>query len=146
MTFVFSDIAFSILFSSIFIVSGLISTNTILAPLNTKALAVDTKVKEGIITSSPSLISQINAAISNPAVQDGVKKIFWESNSFSINLHACLENSPFPEIFPVSIDFFMYSISFPKKHGLLKGIICIYLLLIFLIFQHFVWLLSFCFF
>src|SRR6056297_797045 len=143
MTFVFSDIAFSILFSSIFIVSGLISTNTILAPLNTKALAVDTKVKEGIITSSPSLISQINAAISNPAVQDGVKKIFLESNSFSIKSHTCLENCPFPEIFPVFRDFLMYSISFLKKHALLKGIICIYLLLILSVSQYFLCLSSF---
>ena len=36
----FSVIASSIRFSSIFIVSGLISTNTIVAPLNTKAFAV----------------------------------------------------------------------------------------------------------
>ena len=39
--------------SSIFIVSGRISTNTIFAPRSTKASAVDTKVYEGIITSSP---------------------------------------------------------------------------------------------
>ena len=44
----------SILVSSIFGWYGLLSANTILAPLNTKALAVETNVKEGTIFISPS--------------------------------------------------------------------------------------------
>ena len=50
---VFFVIAASMSVSSIFIVSGRISTNFTLAPRNTKASAVDTKVYDGMITSSP---------------------------------------------------------------------------------------------
>ncbi len=56
--------------SLIFKVSGLISTKTGTAPLSTKALAVETNVKEGKITSSPTLISERMAAISRAVVQE----------------------------------------------------------------------------
>ena len=56
--------AFSRRDSSMFMVSGRISTNTILAPRNTNALAVDTKVYDGMITSSPGCMSANKAAIS----------------------------------------------------------------------------------
>ena len=46
-------------------VSGRISTNTIRAPLCTKASAVETNVYDGMMTSSPGWISLRNAAISN---------------------------------------------------------------------------------
>ena len=49
--FVFGEIAFIIWVGSILNVIGSISTKIGFAPLNTKELAVDTKVNEGIITS-----------------------------------------------------------------------------------------------
>ena len=51
-----------------------ISANLIVAPLKAKALAVDTKVYDGSIISSPGCIS-INAHISNAAVQECVKSM-----------------------------------------------------------------------
>ena len=64
----------SIAFGSILSVSGSISTNTGTAPRRTTALAVDTKVKDGMITSSPGFRSHRMAAISNAAV------LGWELN------------------------------------------------------------------
>ena len=51
-----------------------ISANLIVAPLNAKAFAVETKVYDGKITSSPGCISNINAHISNAAVQECVRE------------------------------------------------------------------------
>ena len=55
-------------------VSGRMSTNTTVAPLSTKASAVDTKVNDGKITSSPGIISHKIAAISVAWVQLVVKR------------------------------------------------------------------------
>ncbi len=53
-------------------VSGRMSTNTGMAPLSANAFAVETKVKDGMITSSPGFRSHRSAAISSAAVHDGV--------------------------------------------------------------------------
>jgi hypothetical protein len=50
------------------------STNTGTPPRKTKALAVETNVKLGIMTSSPGAISSSNAVISSAAVQEGVSR------------------------------------------------------------------------
>jgi hypothetical protein len=50
--------------------------NTIVAPLKTKALAVETNVKEGMMTSSPGLIPERIADISNASVQEVVRRHF----------------------------------------------------------------------
>ena len=55
-----------------FKVSFQTSKNTGIAPRKTNAFAVETKVKEGMITSSPSLISARIAAISKAAVHECV--------------------------------------------------------------------------
>jgi hypothetical protein len=56
-----------------FIVSGRQSINTGTPFLINTEVAVEVKVNEGIITSSPGLRSIINIAISNAEVQEGVK-------------------------------------------------------------------------
>ena len=48
------------------------SAKTIRAPRNAKAFAVDTKVKEGTMTSSPGWMSSSRAHISSACVQDVV--------------------------------------------------------------------------
>ena len=54
--------------------SGLMSTKTGTAPRSTAALAVDTKVKDGMMTSSPGARSNSIAAISMAAVQECVSR------------------------------------------------------------------------
>src|SRR5258708_6272278 len=53
-------------------VSRLISTKTGVAPRNTTAFAVDTKVNDGMMTSSPGARLHRSAAISSADVQDWV--------------------------------------------------------------------------
>ena len=59
-----------------FIVLGSTSTKIIFAPRRAKALAVLTKVYDGIITSSPGCKSINKADISKAAVHEGTKKGF----------------------------------------------------------------------
>src|SRR5260370_41241069 len=54
-------------------VSRLISKKTGVAPRNTTAFAVDTKVNDGMMTSSPGARLHRSAAISSADVQDWVK-------------------------------------------------------------------------
>lgn len=56
-----------------FMSRGVMSAKTILAPLKANALAVEAKVYEGMITSSPGEISQSTAAISSALVHECVK-------------------------------------------------------------------------
>ena len=88
-----------------FIVFGSISTKTTVAPLNTNASAVETNVYDGIITSSPSLISHKRAAISVACVHDVVRSalaVFVFSSSHALHF---LVNSPSPQIFLFSTAF-----------------------------------------
>ena len=78
--FVFFVIAASISSSFMFKVSSRTSTNTGVAPRKTKAFAEDTKVKDGMITSSPSLISARIAAISSDAVHELVSNALGHKN------------------------------------------------------------------
>ena len=59
-----------------FRVSGRTSTKTGRAPRRTNAFAVDTNVKDGMITSSPGSKSSKSALISSACVQDVVKSAF----------------------------------------------------------------------
>ena len=79
-----------------FSVSGRMSTNTGLAPKRTNALAVETKVNEGTITSSPGPRSQSMAAISRAAVQEGVSRTLWMPNRSSSSREHCLVKWPSP--------------------------------------------------
>ena len=63
--------------------SGRMSTNTGLAPRSTNALAVETNVSDGMITSSPGPMSSSIAAISSAAVHDGVNRALAQPNSRS---------------------------------------------------------------
>ena len=99
MTFVLSVIAASIFVSSIFIVSGRMSTKTSVAPANTNELAVDEKVNEGRITSSPGSKSHKKAAISNAVDPLVVRSAFFVPNLSSIHLSHFFVNGPSPQIF-----------------------------------------------
>lgn len=61
------------------------STNTGLAPLNTNELAVDTKVNDGKIISSPALILDTIADISRADEHDVVNKIGKLYNSLNFS-------------------------------------------------------------
>ena len=63
---------FTIKFGSMFKVSNVESTKTGFAPKSAKALAVDTNVNDGTITSSPGFKLHSNADISSACVQDVV--------------------------------------------------------------------------
>src|SRR3989344_6280287 len=68
MHFVFGVIAFNIALGSMHQVKGSISTRTGMAPVYNTALAVATKVRSGIITSSPFFIPKDANAKCKPVV------------------------------------------------------------------------------
>src|SRR4051812_2361036 len=114
-------IAASINVSSRFNVSGLISTNTGTARRSTTALAVETKVKDGMITSSPGSSSQRMAAISNADVHDWVSKAsITLRRSFNQAWHRSA-NLPLPEKLRSRNTSVRYSISRPATGGTLNG-------------------------
>ena len=88
----------STLSSSMFMVSGRMSTNTRVAPTAWKAVAVDEKVKLGRITSSPGSRSQRTAAISRAEVPLVVRRTFSASKRSSIHLWHLSEKGPSPQI------------------------------------------------
>ncbi|MOA39220.1 hypothetical protein D3C78_1609810 [compost metagenome] len=59
---------------------GSLSAKIIFAPRNTNALAVDTKVKDGMMISSPGCVLIKMAAISSASVQDVVSSTFLKPN------------------------------------------------------------------
>lgn len=71
-----------------FRVVGWMSTKTGVAPLFTKAIAVDTKVKDGIMISSPVVIFNKVAMISSPPVAEWVRNNSLDGNTWdSVNRH-----------------------------------------------------------
>ena len=80
--------------------SGRTSTNTGVAPRSTKALAVETKVNDGMITSSPGPTSVSSAAISSAAVHECVSSARGHPSRASIQAWHCLVNGPFPDRWP----------------------------------------------
>src|SRR5438094_9208508 len=107
--------------SSKFRVSGLISMKIGRAPRSTKALTVETKVKEGTITSSPGLRSRSSAAISSACVQDVVSMALGTPRVYSSKLWHFLVNIPSPDSCPQLIAWRIYSNSLPLKNGRLNG-------------------------
>ena len=120
---VFGVIAASILFSSRFIVSGLISTKTGVAPASRTAFAVEEKVKLGRITSSPAFRSHKRSAISSAVEPLVVSSTFCARKRSSIQALHFLVKAPSPQILWESIASLTYSYSSPTQGGTLKGII-----------------------
>ncbi len=114
--------AASIFVSSMFNVSGRMSTKTGVAPRSTNAFAVETNVNDGMMTSSPAPTPLRMAAISRAAVQECVRSAFWLPTRCSSQAQHRLENSPFPARWPFAWACEMYQSSRPVMYGLLKGI------------------------
>ena len=79
-------------------VSDFTSAKTIFAPRSTKALAVLTNVNDGIMTSSPGLISSKIAAISSAEVPEVVNRALGAPVMASSCSLQRLVNSPSPQI------------------------------------------------
>src|SRR5687767_7339271 len=103
-------------------VSGLMSTNTATAPLNTNALAVDANVNDGMITSSPGWISQSSAVISRAAVPDGVRRTSGDPVLADSQSLQSFVNGPSPDSHPVDTDSAMNASSRPVMYARLNGI------------------------
>jgi hypothetical protein len=101
-------------------VCGSLSANTTLAPRRMNALAVDTKVNDGMMTSSPGPTPARIAAISNASVQEDVSSGDSPKRSAKKRWHFFVK-MPLPEILPDSTASRMYSSSRPVMNGLLKG-------------------------
>ena len=97
------------------------STKTGRAPSRTKALAVETNVNDGRITSSPGPRSQSIAAISSAAVHEGVISTLRIPNRSSMRRPHRLVNGPSPPIFPERIASETYCSSLPVKTFFTKG-------------------------
>jgi len=100
--------------SSMFSVSGRMSTNTGRAPQRTKAFAVETNVYEGMMASSPGPIPHRMAAISKPAVQDGIISALAMPNCSWMIRTQPLVNRPSAAISPRASAWLTYSISLPE--------------------------------
>ena len=100
-------IAASISDSSMLSVSGRMSTNTGTAPRRTNALAVETKVNEGMITSSPGCRSSSKALISSAAVQECVSNALAQPVRSSSHAWQRLVNAPSPERWPLACAWLM---------------------------------------
>ena len=123
MAFVFFVMARRMAFGQILSVFGSISTKTGTPPRSTIEFAELTKVKDGMMTSSPAEIPASMAAISSASVPLEVKIIFWpfvivfrRSTDFS-------EKGPSPCVFPVSSTEVIYSIARPTGLKTVYGIV-----------------------
>lgn len=108
--------------TSIFKVSDLESTKTGVNPLIANALAVETKVKEGTITSSPGDFRIRSAAISSALVHDVVINVRGISNLSDISRSDESVNSPPPAKCPEVAATLRASISRESRFGQLNGI------------------------
>ena len=104
-----------------FSVSGRMSTKTGVAPRSTTALAVDTNVKDGMMTSSPGPSSSSIAAISSAAVQEWVSKACGQPIACSSQAWHFLVNGPSPDRCWFWIASSMYWTSLPAGNGRLNG-------------------------
>jgi hypothetical protein len=121
MAFVLSVMAASISVSVILSVSGLMSTNTGTPPRRTKALAVDPKVKEGLIIASPDSILQRIASISRAPVHECVSSTFLQPGFSSSHRWHFLVKGPFLERWPFVTASAMEYSSLSTMKGLLNG-------------------------
>ena len=91
------------------------------APRSTKALAVETKVNEGMMTSSPGPMSHSSAAISSAAVPEVVSRTRAAPMRSARNAsHLCM-NGPPPLVWPLRTDSAMYSSSASDQTGPVEG-------------------------
>src|SRR5580765_2978695 len=112
--------AASIFAASRLSVSSRTSTNTGTPPRSTKALAVETKVNEGMMTSSPGPMPARIAAISRAAVPECVRSALRQPTLRSSHAWHRLVNGPSPERCMFSCACRMYSSSRPVRYGLLN--------------------------
>jgi hypothetical protein len=103
-------------------VSGRMSANTGRAPCNAKALAVETKVKEGTITSSPGPMPRRIAAISRACVQEVVTRADRHPTTSRRSFWHFLEYVWSPATCPIRMVSKMYSSSRPWSDERLNGI------------------------
>ena len=87
--------------------SGRMSAKTGRAPRSTTAFAVDTKVNDGMMTSSPGPRSRRRAASSSAVVQEVVSRTRRAPSSSSSRRRHFSVNTPSPEIRPESTDSWM---------------------------------------
>ena len=120
MTFVRGVMAASIFVSSIFMVSGRISTKTKRAPARTKALAVLENVKLGKMTSSPGVMLHKRAAMSKADDPYVVINALGVLNRCSIQREQRFVNGPSPDVLWDSITCLIYSNSIPVNGGTFK--------------------------
>src|SRR6266404_4953294 len=107
--------------SSMLSVSSRTSTNTGTPPRSTKALALETKVNEGMMISSPGPVPARIAAISRAPVHECVSSALREPMVRSSQAWQRLVNGPSPERCMFSCACRMYSSSRPVRNGLLNG-------------------------
>jgi hypothetical protein len=91
------------------------STNTGVAPRSTNALAVETKVNDGMITSSPGCRSISSAAISSAAVHECVKSARGAPIRCSSHAWHRLVKRPLPASCPAAAASWMYADSRPVR-------------------------------
>ena len=99
------------------------STKTGRAPVRTTAFAVETKVNDGIMTSSPDRRFNKLADISNAAVHDGVINTRWIPNRSSKKRSQRRVNTPPPASWPKLTASATWASSLPAINGRLKGIL-----------------------
>ena len=103
-------------------VSARLSANTGRAPFHMNALAVETKVYEGTMISSPGCRSSSRALISSACVQLVVSRALAPPCSRDSAASASRVNDPFPEIEPSVIACSIYVRSLPWNEARLNGI------------------------
>src|SRR4029453_361686 len=113
-----------ILLSSRFRVSSRTSAKIGRTPRSAKALAVETKLNAGTITSSPSSSSSSKAASSSACVQEVVSNAFGTPNSLSRKAWHRSVKGPSPEIWPARMASAKYFNSSPLRLARLKGMSC----------------------
>src|SRR5688572_32380497 len=113
--------AASIFDSSMLSVSSRTSTNTGTPPRSTNAFAVETKVNEGMMISSPGPMPARIAAISSAPVPECVSSALGQPVVRSSQAWQRLVNGPSPERWLFSCACRMYSSSRPVRNGLLNG-------------------------
>ena len=104
-----------------FSVSGRTSTNFSVAPRSRKALAVETNVYEGRMTSSPGATSHSSAAISSADVHDVVSRTRAAPKRCSISCWHSRVNGPSPLVWPLARQRATSSASSPAEERLIEG-------------------------
>jgi hypothetical protein len=104
-----------------FNVSGRMSTKTGVPPRRTTAFAAETKVNDGITTSSPGPMSSSSADISSAAVAECTRTAFAQPVWASSHSQHRVVNSPPAESCPRPIASAMWACSAPTTSGRLNG-------------------------